>query len=548
MHHDSISLTFALCSFIHSRQYAGKIRAPTPEDKDDHEYEPSPKRRQSTGNSSSCISHNKARGTRGIAIPKTPTNAQGTKTKNGATRTVGSPESQVFTEPNKEIADLIVIDDVSQEPQAVAFSSRLAGRVPHAEQPGPLPLVQDANKRKADVLSEASIFVSEPSSKKQNTDDLTLEAVNKKVDACLSILRSLVTHQSNVAEETAEHCLQVIRTVSDTKGSVIENLLKDLESHRTLKTKYRDMVQNLIEGVNLNTGIVFPKEPPQQEVDQFWRLIHEHIVSIVGANKTSPKISQLSAGFVACSAENIAYSRIPKDQLKTYLESLAGPLKSPYAQQTLLSALICRWLLSDSEPMLDTMHSPGMMQLYAAVRGRASTTEGGLATVQQYDRITAKLMFEDLDFQKVEFEPRTNGLSANIAMFRNRWCKKSNIPPSKRPEKFAREAVGFKQRLLLSPKHYRIHYVWPGTLFDPRYMQAYDRMNDPISDAKAATRKVTLCTFPALTCGKGKAVKEDAKIEDVLVKNKRFTPTLEESMDFKPDGQMSKATVLISME
>ena len=52
----------------------------------------------------------------------------------------------------------------------------------------------------------------------------------------------------------------------------------------------------------------------------------------------------------------------------------------------------------------------------------------------------------------------------------------------------------------------------------------------------------------ALTCGKGKAVKEDAKIEDGLVKNKRFTPTLEESMDFKPDGQMSKATVLISME
>jgi hypothetical protein len=444
--------------------------------------------------------------------------------------------------------DIIIIDDASEELQAAGSSNQLPYKGTHPEQPSLLPLDQNVNKRKAGVMSEGSSSIFELSSKKQKTDDLTLETVNNKADACLSILRSLVTHQSDMPEETAEHLHQVIRTLKDPKGSVIENLMKDLESHRTLKARYRDMVQKLVTFVNLDTGTTFPKEPPQQEVDQIWMAIHEYIVSIVGANNTLPKISALSAGYLACSAENIAYGRIPEYQLKAYLESLAGPLRSPYAQQTILGALICRWMLSDPEPMLNTMYSQGLMQLYNGVLGSASTILDGLATVQQYDKTVTKSMFEDPDFQKLESEPRAHSLSSNIEMFKNKWCEKSNIPPSKRPGKFAREVVKFKQSLLLSPKHCRIRYFRPGTVFDPRYMQAFDHTNGPIPDAKAANRRVILCTFPAFTCEEGNVAKEDAKVDDVLVKNKRFAPTLGESIELTPESKTSKATVLISME
>ncbi|KAJ4381669.1 hypothetical protein N0V86_003033 [Didymella sp. IMI 355093] len=531
-----------------AKQHAGKRRALTPEDKDDHEYAPSPKRRKSNSNSSGHASHTECRSSQAVPFTKTSKNAKGTKTNDGATQTAGSPRSQASIKTHKRTPDLIIIDDASEELQAAGSSSQLSYKGTHPNQPTPSSLDQNDSKRKADVMSDGSSSMLELSSEKQKTDDLTLEAVNNKVNACLSILQSLVTHQSDVPEETAEHLHQVIRTFKDPEGSVIENLMKDLESHRRLKAKHRDMVQKLVEFVNLDTGNSFPKEPPQQEVDQIWRAIHEHIVSIVGANNTSPKISALSAGYLACSAENIAYGRIPQDQLKTYLESLAGPLRSPYTQQTILGALICRWVLSDPEPMLNTMHSQGMMQLYNGVLSSASTTLDGLATVQQYDKTATKLMFEDPDFQKLETEPRAHGLSSNIELFKNKWCKKSNIPPSKRPGKFAGEVVKLKQRLLLSPKHYRIRYVRPGTLFDPHYMQAFDHANVPIPDAKAADRKVLLCTFPAFTCEEGKAVKEDAKIDDILIKNKRFASTLGESTESKPESRMSKATVLISME
>jgi hypothetical protein len=39
------------------------------------------------------------------------------------------------------------------------------------------------------------------------------------------------------------------------------------------------------------------------------------------------------------------------------------------------------------------------------------------------------------------------------------------------PGKVAKEVIELKQRLLLSPKHHRIHYNRPDTNFNPGWMQ-----------------------------------------------------------------------------
>ena len=77
-------------------------------------------------------------------------------------------------------------------------------------------------------------------------------------------------------------------------------------------------------------------------------------------------------------------------------------------------------------------------------------------------------------------------------------------------------------------------------------MQAYSQSNDPIPDTEAEGKKVLLCVFPALFCQEPAALKEGAKIEDVLCKNKRFHPTFEESTkDSLPGSAVSKAVVLL---
>ncbi|KAL1651776.1 hypothetical protein SLS61_005147 [Didymella pomorum] len=352
--------------------------------------------------------------------------------------------------------------------------------------------------------------------------NMTLESVNDKIDACLSILSSVVTHQSSLPEETAQHIHQVVRTFKDPKGSALENLMTDLTSQRALKARFSDMVKKLIEFVDLGTEPVFPKILPQNEVDRLWAAFPEHIVSIVGPNNVKPTLSPSRAGYMVASAENIAHGRIAGNQLEAYVEDLAGLLKSPQAQQILFSVLLCRWVFADPEAMLKDMHTPVMLHLYEGILSKAETNAEGLVRVQQNDQLATKLLFEDPAFQAAEMKTK-----------------------KETPEKFTSEQIDLKTKLLLSPKDYRIHYVRPGAKFNASSMRAFNADNDAISDEKAAGNKVAFCKFPALMCQDAETIKEDSKIEHVLVKNKRFLPKFQESTTAAPNAQISKAVVLL---
>ncbi|XPS69480.1 hypothetical protein M3J07_001739 [Ascochyta lentis] len=458
------------------------------------------------------------------------------------------------------IAHVLTNDDCPRNPRALASSNTIAdpeeAPVASKDNTGPPDGYatqlsgRGAKKGKVIELSDDEDSSIDLPLKRQKTGIVSLESLNQKVDACFDMISNMVTNQQSSPEERSEHIHQLIRTFRDSKESIIENLIKDLESQRSLKTKHRAMVQNLVEFVDLNNGTAFPKIPAQNEIDRMWTKFYEQIVSTVGPNNVTPSPTPEGAGYLTCAAEGIANGRIPNDQLEACIESLRRYLETPHAQQSLFSALFCRWIFASPEPMLHAMHSGGMMRLYDGVIGAAQDpTSEGLARVQHYDKVATKLMFEEPDFQTVEVSRRTSEFKSRFEAAKKKLCQPSNIPSSLSPSRFSKEAIKFKQKLLLSPKEYRIHFVRPGYRFQASRMQAYDETNEPVLDAKATGKKVLLCLFPMLTCEGPQPTKEDARIEDVLCKNKKFFPTFKESMQVpSPELQLSKAVVLVSLD
>lgn len=265
----------------------------------------------------------------------------------------------------------------------------------------------DNDKRRADPVPEGDKVAAVISAHEHEAGESSGSGrLDRKIDVCLSILMRLVNHQTNLPDETLRHFRHLIRLSSDLKGSLVENLAKKLDAQRTLKAKYHKTSNKLIGTVDYSTGYVFPKEPTDQKIDDRWTTIYRYIVDTVGLDNARPHISASSAEYIVSFAENIATGRTSNDQLDSYIESVSGPLKSPHAQQTLYSALFCRWVFADPEPMLRAIHSAGMMHLYETRLTGASDNVAGLSEVRHHDMAAAKLLFEDRDFQDVEVKQR----------------------------------------------------------------------------------------------------------------------------------------------
>lgn len=522
-----------------AKRATGRKRSVTPEHTDDDDYHLSLKRTRTARNSSAGMSFNVSEDTRN---PVVDTNMV---RKVAAVPKTRPPRAQMPVNMPRGSAAVFTIDYEAGEVQSIEGARSVVESEFHPEEQDAADPNQGANKRRVAAMVETEYMVVASPPKRQKTREQTLESVNDKIDACLSILSSVVTHQSSLPEETAQHIHQVVRTFKDPKGSALENLMTDLTSQRALKARFGDMVKKLIEFVDLGTEPVFPKILPQNEVDRLWAAFPEHIVSIVGPNNVKPTLSPSRAGYMVASAENIAHGRIPGNQLEAYVEDLAGLLKSPQAQQILFSVLLCRWVFADPEAMLKDMHTPVMLHLYEGILSKAETNAEGLVRVQQNDQLATKLLFEDPAFQAAEMKTKKETVKLMFGKMEKKGCAPSRTPRSMKPEKFTSEQIDLKTKLLLSPKDYRIHYVRPGAKFNASSMRAFNADNDAISDEKAAGNKVAFCKFPALMCQDAETIKEDSKIEHVLVKNKRFLPKFQESTTPAPNAQISKAVVLL---
>lgn len=432
--------------------------------------------------------------------------------------------------PSKQAATLSV--HVESAKEAVETSTKSAPQ----HQPTTASSSQAAGKRKADDITGET--TGESHRKKQR---VTLEELNAKVNVLLEVIPALMADQQSDPDERFEHVTSIFRTIKDTPDSVTSNLIKDLDSQRALKSRYRNLAQRLVGHQDLNMGTYFPKTPPQDEVNKAWKEFHEHIMFTVGANRTTPIPSPEIAGYISRCAEEIAHGRIPGDQLKACIKSLKPYIQSPHAQQTLLSALSCRWIFTSPEPMLTSMHSTGMMKIYQSM---VDGDKDGLERVRHQDKLATQFLFSDADFQATELTQRTSDFSLRFQLAQKLCCKPSDIPPPKPLHAFTTAAITLKQSLLLSPHSYRLHFAPAGTLFDARWMRAHDPEHFPLADDKAAGRKIALCLFPALVCLEPRAG-ADREIEDVLCKNKRFLPTFAERVDVGKEVGVSKAVVMV---
>jgi hypothetical protein len=95
----------------------------------------------------------------------------------------------------------------------------------------------------------------------------------------------------------------------------------------------------------------------------------ENIRIAVGLEDKAPEHlpSPELAGYLTCVAEYIASGRYQEEELENCIKHLHEHLKSLYAVQTLISALICRCVFQAPEPMLDKQHSSMLMECYRSL-------------------------------------------------------------------------------------------------------------------------------------------------------------------------------------
>ena len=161
------------------------------------------------------------------------------------------------------------------------------------------------------------------------------------------------------------------------------------------------------------------------------------------------------------------------------------------------------------------------------------------------DKVIAQALFDRADEQACTIQPRTQELVKNLSEVTKSICRPHDTPFSMTPEDMANESLKLKLKLMVSPKDYRIRYCQPGMRFDPTWMKARNDKDLPVADHKAANKEITLCLFPALLAKDAQPFADDARIEDVLAKNKKFFAASDEPKSFDPKQCVEKAIVLV---
>ena len=165
--------------------------------------------------------------------------------------------------------------------------------------------------------------------------------------------------------------------------------------------------------------------------------------------------------------------------------------------------------------------------------------------VARTDKVIAQALFDRADEQACTIQPRKQELVKNLSEVAKSICRPHDTPFSMTPEDMAKDSLTLKLKLMVSPKDYRIRYCQPGTRYDPAWMRARDDKNQQVADNKAAAKEITLCLFPALLAQDAQPFADDARIEDVLAKNKKFFAASDEPKSFDPKQCVAKAIVLV---
>lgn len=174
-------------------------------------------------------------------------------------------------------------------------------------------------------------------------------------------------------------------------------------------------------------------------------------------------------------------------------------------------------------------------------------TTDGLAEVQRFDKLGFSQLFADPNFHTSDLLGITTKLIKRfVSAVKSAYPSAPGIEGLDEPATWVEGALKLKQRLMISPKEYRIHFCLPATPFDPTWMMAEDPQGFTVKDAEAKGKKIFICLSPALAEQQPNAFEQSAEIADALIKNKRFFPTWPEKHGFEPKSVVSKAVVLVT--
>lgn len=114
------------------------------------------------------------------------------------------------------------------------------------------------------------------------------------------------------------------------------------------------------------------------------------------------------------------------------------------------------------------------------------------------------------------------------------------------PKAWAEAVLTLKQRLMISPHDYRVHFCHPEEPFDPSWMTAENEEGDIVPPAQVMSMTVRICLFPALLELEPEEFQEEQPTDAALIKNKRFIPSWDDRQAFDAKKVVAKAVVLVA--
>ncbi|KAF2129965.1 hypothetical protein P153DRAFT_418650 [Dothidotthia symphoricarpi CBS 119687] len=322
--------------------------------------------------------------------------------------------------------------------------------------------------------------------------------------------------------------------------SAMRTLVQDHLALDQEKASYLEKLRGVV-GVEQHDGQSFPRAPERKTVDQGWKDTRNGIRDVVGHELGA--LTEFERGFLVAKVDELLNGRHADQELEEWLEGFIAQLGQLKGAQTLMSALFCRLVFATPDPMFNEV-DPISMEIY-----KMTALTEGLMRVKHLNMIGTKLWFASVEFASGAGLRRATMIATRFGQMAQATA------PHKTPmfEYFdgiawARKAIELKQSLLISPMDYRIHFCFPGTKFDPSWMQAEDDEGDIIKGPISEGTRVAMCLFPAIAQQAAAPFVKDADVTDALVSRKRFFPTHKEKMELNPANVLSKAVVLLEIE
>ncbi|OAL06416.1 hypothetical protein IQ06DRAFT_323380 [Phaeosphaeriaceae sp. SRC1lsM3a] len=425
--------------------------------------------------------------------------------------TFGSTSISKVSVPSSE-------NSLSRSSEAVEKrSSRGPPSVPNTltEEADGYTLVQEPLRAKTAVPSSDMQTAPPPVPTAQSADDITaLEMVKDLAQLVGVLLREQVTFGFGGMTEDIEHRLKGMRrTVEREPGGLFDNLL-------------------------------FPKVLDVRQILAKWETLCETVKHAFGFGPFDPNPKPEDAGYVAARIDDLT-KNLPihgLDASKEFVEEIVLRLESPYLVRSVLGALLCQWLFSGPEPMCIDAYSLKERKLYESLLFTRPDE------VQHLDKVSMKALFEDKNFQNSQLKSRAYKLATSMKLaLKHTWPGAPGFDENSSPQRWAEEALQFKQALMIDRDEYRIHYCMPGTLFDPSWMKAEDNEGFPVQVAEAEGKQVVTCLFPALSRCEARPLPQDPTVDtldSLLVANKRFFPSFKEKQAFDPQQVVAKAVAV----